>query len=122
MQIDGNTIKFKSDKKSFFIEESGAKQNTVRFLQGYETVELDHAELDYIQITHADPALQRTFTRRLTNIMQIGKMLGGELYVFSWRDDDVLWRAHGAMQSNSYGEADETYKAMEEFVELVRGV
>ena len=86
MQIENNIIKFKSDNKSFFVEESGAKRNTVRFLQGYEVVELDHAELEYIRITHVDSSLQRSFTRRLTNIMQIGKMLGGELYVFSWRD------------------------------------
>lgn len=88
MQIKGNIIEFKSDAKSFSVEESGAKQNTVRFLQGYEVAELDHALLDYIRVTHVDISLQRSFTRRLTNIMQIGKMLGGELYVFSWRDVD----------------------------------
>lgn len=88
MQIEGNTIKFKSDAKSYPVEESGAKQNTVRFLQGYEVVELDHALLDYIRITHVDTSLQRSFTRRLTDVMQIGKLLGGEMYIFSWRDDE----------------------------------
>ena len=88
MQIKGNIIRFKSDAKSYPVEESGAKQNTVRFLQGWEIVEINLAELDYIRITHVDSSLQREFTRRLTNIMQIGKMLGGEMYVFSWRDNE----------------------------------
>jgi hypothetical protein len=87
MQIKDNIIEFKSDAKSYSVEESGAKQNTVRFLQGWEIVELNLAELDYIRITHVGAPL-RSFTRQLTNIMQIGKMLGGELYVFSWRDDE----------------------------------
>lgn len=35
-------------------------------------------------------------------------------------DDDVLWWVQAAQRSNSYGEADETYKAMKEFEALMK--
>lgn len=35
-------------------------------------------------------------------------------------NDDVLGWVQAAQQSNSYGESDETYKAMKEFEELLR--
>jgi hypothetical protein len=34
--------------------------------------------------------------------------------------DDVLWWVQGAQRSNSYGEADETYKVMKEFEEMLK--
>ena len=89
MQIKGNTIAFKSTQDMYAAEESGAKQNTVRILYGDELKELEQSVLYRIQITEsAYNQPFRGFDRRLTHIAKIGEILGGEIYVFSWRDDE----------------------------------
>ena len=91
MQIKGNTIKFKSTTNMYVAEESGAKQNTVRILYGDELKELKQSILHRIKITEIGVISNqpfREFERRLTHIAKIGEILGGEMYVFSWRDDE----------------------------------
>ena len=84
MKIDGDTIIFKSARKEFAVEQSGEKSNTVRVLHSDELDELKYSTTPtHIRIVCANNPDQM-FTRRLTNIMKIGELLGGKIYVFSW--------------------------------------
>lgn len=81
MNTEGDTIMFKSRRNAFVVEESGDKSNTVRLLDAADIARLDAPKR--IRIVCADNP-DRMFTRRLTNVMRIGKILGLGLYVFSW--------------------------------------
>jgi len=85
MIIEDDTIIFKSYKPMYVLEESGKKSNTVRLLSGDELdlvkclVDLTY-HIKIVCATHPNCS----FTRQLTDITKIGKILGAELYVFSW--------------------------------------
>lgn len=87
MQIEGNTIKFKSTPDMYAAEESGTKQNTVRILCGDELKVFKRSDIRRIRITRTDIPF-RCFDRGVSHIAKIGEILGGEMYVFSWRDDE----------------------------------
>ncbi len=84
MKIDGDTIIFKSNRKEFDVEESGEKSNTVRILDGDELDKLKQSTTPkHIRIICANNP-EQMFTRRLTNIMKIGELLGAKILIFSW--------------------------------------
>jgi hypothetical protein len=82
MKIDGNTVVFRSRREAFVVEASGDKSNTVRLLDADEIMEIDTPP-KRIRIVCADDP-DRMFTRRLTNVMKIGEILGLGMFVFSW--------------------------------------
>ena len=98
MEIDGNTVIFKSVPFNFKAEQRGTKPNTERLLNSTEFKALltDENEkypvfsYDYllhrIRIGCTDPNLKGydPFERELTDIRKIGELCGSYLVVFSW--------------------------------------
>lgn len=82
INYDRKTVSFKTEPEELFeAEKSGAKSNTVRIL--------DAAEADRIK---RDPPAkiiiqydQEIFLRTLTNICEVGDMLGKVIVIFSWK-------------------------------------
>lgn len=87
MEINGNTIVFKSDDENYFKEEAGIKPNTVRF--AYLPKELEGLadfhntikdELKYIEI-HNRISPHLFFKRQIRDITWFGERL---VWIFSW--------------------------------------
>ncbi|MHC1571875.1 MAG: hypothetical protein ACXQTL_03905 [Methanosarcinales archaeon] len=85
MRIEGNTVIFQSMPSMYEKEESGVKPNTVRILDFCEVSQVieNWKELTYIRIEEVGH--DRSFTRELTDITEVGELLGKEVFVFSWR-------------------------------------
>ena len=88
MRIEGNTVIFRSYPSMYEKEESGVKPNTVRILDFCEISQVieNWKELKYIRIEEVGH--DRSFTRELTDITEVGELLGKEVFVFSWRHGD----------------------------------
>jgi len=96
MRIEGGTIIFKSEARMYEKEESGVKPNTVRILDDDEAIQIMSmgddfgiggvgSMLTHIRIERWD---HRSFTRELTDISVVGRLLGKSIWVFSWRHGD----------------------------------
>ena len=85
MRIEGNTVIFRSEPSMYEKEERGVKPNTVRILDFCEVSQVieNWEELKYIRIE--ERGHNRSFTRKLTDITDIGELLGKNMFVFSWR-------------------------------------
>jgi len=88
MRIEGNTVIFRSYPSMYEKEESGVKPNTVRILDFCEISQVieNWKELKYIRIEEVGH--DRSFTRELTDITEVGELLGKSVYVFSWRHEE----------------------------------
>ncbi len=88
MKIEGNTVIFRSTPSMYVKEESGVKPNTVRILDFCEVCTLlrTKGKIEYIRIEES--GTERSFTRELTDITDMGEILGKSIFVFSWRHDD----------------------------------
>ena len=86
MQIEGDTIKFKSDAGFFSIEEMGWKPNTIRILDKNEITKINawwgSNNYHYIEITSTGG---KSFKRTLTWIGKLDDFLGKEIYMFCWK-------------------------------------
>jgi hypothetical protein len=85
MKVDCGVVHFKSTFKMFIKEKNGWKNNTVRLLNSeeYEKVLLCHS--DEIMIENSETG--EIIMRRLTDVTEIGSILGSHILVFSWADD-----------------------------------
>ena len=86
MIIVGETVVFNSIPKFYKREESGEKTNTERVLSSSEVECLSKhpKKITHIRIENSnDPNI--SFKRELTDISQIGELLGHKIAVFSWR-------------------------------------
>ncbi len=83
-----STIIFRSTPAMYKKEESGVKPNTVRILDSCEVSQMIEKweELKYIRIE--ERGHDRSFTRELTDITEVGELLGKKIFVFSWRHGD----------------------------------
>lgn len=97
MKLNKDSIEFKSDNVLFDVEKSGKKSNTERLLTRTEAKEVEDwlffgkfpQEPKKIIIHSYDmqpnsASRHRRFTQELTDVRSVGKLLGFELYVFSW--------------------------------------
>ncbi len=85
MRIERNTIIFRSTPSLYEKEESGKKPNTVRILDDDAEalpVMMGKEDLTHIRIERWD---HHGFTRELTDISVVGRLLGKTICVFSWR-------------------------------------
>ncbi len=92
MRIEGNTVIFRSYPSMYEKEESGKKPNTVRILDSYEASQVfeNWEKLKYIRIMEEGRHTRsRSFTRELTDITEVGELLGKEVFVFSWRHENA---------------------------------
>jgi len=78
LNIEGNTITFKSDVVYFNKERSGLKSNTARFVD----VGSNLSNVVFIKMVHSESGA--FFTRTKTDISSVGQVLGKELFIFSW--------------------------------------
>ena len=83
MIIKEGVVHFESPPEMYVKEESGDKSNTVRALDSYEYNIIQWAEIDEIQIENTET--QENFRRKVTDMTQIGGVIGIHLVVFSWR-------------------------------------
>ena len=88
MRIEGNTVIFRSEPSMYEVEENGKKPNTVRILDFCETSQVieNWDKLTHIRIE--ERGHNRSFTRELTDITDIGELLGKNMFVFSWRNEE----------------------------------
>ena len=91
---DGPLVIFKSIPDYWQREYIGNKPNTVRILDDREYREslsfaddcMEMGEPASIEIINADDF--RVFFRRITDIMQVGTLLGRTMWVISWQHED----------------------------------
>ena len=90
MRIEGNTVIFRSYPSMYEVEESGVKPNTVRILDFCETSQVieNWDKLTHIRIEEVGH--DRSFTRELTDITELGELLGKDVFVFSWRHEEYF--------------------------------
>ena len=101
MEIEEDTIVFKSEPYYFKEERDGLKPNTVRLLTHDEMEQLrpngESFEITHIKKIRIQNTLgsnfethpnSKSFTRTLTSIEQIGELCGYYLFVFSWRHEE----------------------------------
>ena len=89
MNIEGDVVAFVSTPQCYELEVIGLKLNTVRLLSKPEYVELEEniGFLKKIRIGHNDEPAVSYFERKLTNVLQIGELVGHYLVVFSWKHE-----------------------------------
>ena len=87
MKIEGDRVIFRSDMYYYGLEKSGNKSNTVRLLNITENEKLDDVvdSLEIIRIENSEFGYDIFFERELTNVEQIGELVGHYLVVFSWK-------------------------------------
>lgn len=83
MRTQGNRVYFTAERKWFDAERSGEKPNTVRLMDDREWAEIQAADLTGVVIAFDE----RTFTRRLTGIFDLGPLLGKHLVIFCWEPE-----------------------------------
>jgi hypothetical protein len=100
MEIKGDTIFFKSEYEPFMYEWHGEKPNTVRKIPANELMDflrwMDGEAGEDLKICielanskaykpEALPPSGPTFQRDVTNVYEIGRVLGEPIFVISWR-------------------------------------
>ena len=86
MRMLGNEVIFISAEPFFSRERSGAKPNTERILSfgEYEWLLKHEQKITKIRIEKFEMA-DEYFRRELTDISDVGTLLGNKIVVFSWR-------------------------------------
>lgn len=98
MKVVDCTAVFKSRYTPYMLERGGVKPNTVRKIPPGELRDFLRwaNEIDpHIRIELSDPDLHKkewsppepSFTRRVTNVFELGEILGEKLFVISWIHD-----------------------------------
>lgn len=83
MKIKNGVVCFKSYNRMFLKEKSGRKNNTVRILSANEYSALQGTTISEIEIINADTG--EVILRQLSDISDIGSLLGSYVVVFTWR-------------------------------------
>jgi len=83
MKIKEGVVYFESAPEMYIKEKSGDKSNTVRALNSNEYNIIQWAEIDEIQIENTET--QENFRRKVTDVTQVGGIVGFHLVVLSWR-------------------------------------
>lgn len=99
MRIEGDTAIFKSEFAPFVFEWHGEKPNTVRKIPSNELsdflrwsdndnlkIEIELANTERYNPEYLPPVT--TFTRTVTNVYELGEILGEYLFVISWRHEE----------------------------------
>jgi hypothetical protein len=100
---DGISARFNEPRELFDVEQSGAKQNTVKFIDAYEAHQIRNTPPTKIFIS----CQQEIFCRTLTDVHLSGEILGKVIATFSWAN---LGHWHGI----SYNPCTEEAPASEE--------
>ena len=88
----GPLVIFKSTNEMYAVEYNGNKPNTVRIMDRHSTrldtvrahlVFGESATIEICRVDGTDP-----FFRSLTDISQVGSLLGKDIWVLSWRHED----------------------------------
>ena len=110
MKIEQDTIVFKSTNEFFQKEKDGRKPNTVRFLDKNElffALKLwNCGTLKRIRIVLDDAERSDSFERELTDVTWAGGLLGKNLVIFSWADNELRQWLDERIK-----EADEKYRS-----------
>ena len=90
---DGPLVVFRSIPDFWRIERNGNKPNTLRILSQSEYPRIDAARAALMMGEPASIDMMNTetgeeFFRRITDISQVGSMLGSDIWVISWRHED----------------------------------
>lgn len=102
MRIEGDTAIFKSEYEPFLFELFGEKPNTVRKIPSNELRDFlrwkdgETGDELKIRIELANAKLYKTgalppksaFTRHVTNVYEIGSVLGEPIFVISWSHEE----------------------------------
>lgn len=78
-----HVVLFHSNPEFYNKERSGLKRNTVRLIGPADDFPQD--KLTHIRISNKDSS--DFFTRKISDISEVGELLGKKVFVFSWDSD-----------------------------------
>jgi hypothetical protein len=84
MNIEGDTLVFRSAPEWYEIERSGKKPNTVRLLDWDEVEAVAKTDIKHIRIEHAGTK-GTCFTRDVLGLWNLGGVLGKTLFMACWK-------------------------------------
>lgn len=83
--FDGSVVLFHSDPDLYLKEKSGLKRNIVRLIDMGDFHRFK--DLTHIRISESDGDSNSFFTRYISDISEVGELLGKKMFVFSWDSD-----------------------------------